>query len=161
LSSLPSFSKGHHTSNKDSIACKAADAVSITRPDSSHNGHRHVKETQSHQAGESNLNGTHYHPCPSQVDQLRLKKRQSDPSHGSSTAGESWPSMASRRLRQGRRCTHLQILVGHGLGDVSSKQQPHLERSEHVITMRWSPSPCQHFFPSRIPLPALHSKHRQ
>ena len=76
LASLPSFSERHHTLNKDSIACKATGAISITRPDSSDNGQRHVKETQSRQADSiTNLNGTHYHRCPSQIAQLFLRMR--------------------------------------------------------------------------------------
>ena len=95
----------------------------------------HMKFTQSDRAGMLNLNGTLYHTRPVHDTQLSLRMRQSNPSHGSSTAREDWPSMATRRLRQGGRCTHLLILVGHGFGDVFLKQQPHLERPDHVIMM--------------------------
>ena len=43
-----------------------------------------------------NLNGTLYQSRPVNDTHLSLRMRQLNPSHGSSTARESWPSMATR-----------------------------------------------------------------
>ena len=90
--------EGHHTANKQGTTCKAVEAISIAQ-------HRrytiwtpHMKLTQSDRAGMLNLNGTLYHTRPVHDTQPSSRMRQSNPSHGSSTARESWPSKASRRL---------------------------------------------------------------
>ena len=95
---FPSPNEGHHTANKQGTTCKAVEAISIAQ-------HRrytiwtpHMKLTQSDRAGMLNLNDTLYHTRPVHDTQLSLRMRQSNPSHGSSAARESWPSKASRRL---------------------------------------------------------------